>query len=340
VTREPLVNDLISYLETMRQRIVDAPHERHTFVFSRSGLVEVRRAFAQTIRHGEERLHRVCELLGETFLDADYSLQSVVIGEVETVKERFTLVQNISPSELYLHTDLDLGSRQLRRLRYHDGSRWRSATLVSNVVEYQPARMNEWGIHKLISRIKAEEQIWNKVVDSIFGLDRLVNLDKQLRHLSRYVKDVFGVKIIVDDPAAVRTLHHALLGARWDPATLARHRVPVLPSTSSLELVEVKNYLADRERKASGWKAIKSVFRWWDTMIEIQVQPLGNYQQERERFTRESHAGFKARREAVRNQIALAVPLFGFYRDLLRWLFLLPDQAAPVFESVEIVVND
>ena len=57
--------------------------------------------------------------------------------------------------------------------------------------------------------------------------------------------------------------------------------------------------------KASGWEAIKSVFQWWDTMIEVQVQPLANYQQERERLTRESHAGFKSRREALRNQIAV-----------------------------------
>ena len=55
--------------------------------------------------------------------------------------------------------------------------------------------MNEWGIHKFISRIKAEEQIWNKVVDSIFGFDQLVNADKQLRHLGGFVKDVFGVKV-------------------------------------------------------------------------------------------------------------------------------------------------
>ncbi|MGE0704289.1 MAG: hypothetical protein AB7F99_02055 [Vicinamibacterales bacterium] len=341
VTREPLVNELVSYLEEMRRQIVARPSERHTFVFSRGGLRDVRAAFARTIRHGEERLHRVCELLGEAFLEAEYALQSVVIGEVTSTKERFTLVQSISPHELYSQTDLDLGTRQLRRLRYYDGRHWSGAALVANFVEYQPARMNKWLIHKLTSRIKAEEQIWNKVVDSIFGLDRLVRLDKQLRHLNRYVKDVFGVKMIVGDVDAVQSLHAALLAVRWDASTLARHRVPVGPSTTSLELVEVKDYLARRGRKASGWEAIKSVFRWWDTTIEIQIQPLRNFQQERERFTRESHAGFKARREAVRNQIAISIPLFGFYRDLLRWLFLSPpDQPAPTFESVEIRLTD
>ena len=72
----------------------------------------------------------------------------------------------------------------------------------------------------------------------------------------------------------------------------------------------------------------------------MQVQPLWNYHQEREYLTRESHAGFKERRETLRNQVADAIPLFGFYRDLLRWLFLSPAEPAPSFEAVEIIVRD
>jgi hypothetical protein len=103
----------------------------------------------------------------------------------------------------------------------------------------------------------------------------------------------------------------------------------------------VKDYMNPRDGlKASGWEAIKSVFQWWDTMIEVQVQPLANYQPERERLTRESHSGFKSRREALRNQIASSIPLFGFYRDLLKWLFLSPHLPAPTFESVTISLRD
>jgi hypothetical protein len=340
VTNEPHVNGLVSYLDAMRRRIDASPGHVHVFEFSRAQLAEVRTAFARTIRRGEEKLHRVCELLCDTFFDSAYTLQSVVIGEVETTKERFTLVKIISPGELYSQTDLDLGNRQLRRLRYHDGAAWSHAALVANVVEYQPAGMNQWGIHKVISRIKAEEQIWNKVVDTIFGFDRLVRSDKQLRHLGSFVKDVFGVKVVVGDPEAVRALHEALLKLRWKPGVLAKHGVPVLRSTSHLEFIEVKDYMAKVGRKETGWEAIKSVFQWWDSTIEVQVQPLWNYHQEREYLTRESHAGFKARREALRNQIAGTIPLFGFYRDLLRWLFLLPSAPAPTFDAVEIVLVD
>jgi len=340
VTDEPLLNELVGYLDAMRRRIVDAPDELHTFAFSRGNLREVRQAFARMIRHGEEKLHRVCELLCETYLESPCTLQSVVIGEVETTKERFTVVTNLSPADLYSQTDLDLGSRQLRRLRYHDGSGWSSASLVANVVEYQPSATNRWGIHKFISRIKAEEQIWNKVADSIFGIDRLVQSDKQLRHLGRFVKDVFGVKAIVGTADEARALHGALHTLEWRGDVLARHQVPVQASTTKLEFIEVKDYMAQFGRKATGWEAIKSVFRWWDSTIEVQIQPLANYHHEREQLTRESHAGFKTRREELRNQIAGTIPLFGFYRDLLRWMFLCPDEPAPTFASVEIVLHD
>lgn len=342
VSDEPLVNELVVYLDDMRRRIHEAPHERHTFTFSRATLRQTRKAFARMIRHGETRLHRFCELAGETFLDGRYALQSVAIGRAVTTQERFTVVQDITAADLYSHTDLDLGNRQVQRFRYFDGRRWSRASLVANVVEYQPEAINDWRIYKMVSRIKAEEQIWNKVVDTIFGLDRLVQLDKQLRHLNRFVKDVFGVKFVVSDPQAVRALHEALVTLRWQDARLTHHQVPLQPTTRSLQCLETKDYMDGRRGrlKASGWQAVKSVFHWWDTMIEVQVQPLGNYLQERERLTKESHAGFKARRESLRNQIAATIPLFGFYRDLLRWLFVAPDSPAPAFEAVRIILTD
>ena len=244
LTDEPLVNELVGYLEMMRRRITAAPRAGHTITFSRAHLVQVRAAFARMIRRGEQKLHRLCELLCVSYFDSRYTLQNVVIGEVETTQERFTLVQPLARTDLYSHTDLDLGTRQLRRLRYHDGRRWSRAVLVANMVEYQPDAPNAWGIHKLISRIKAEEQIWNKVVDTIFGLDRLVRADKQLRHLGRFVKDVFGVKAIVGDPAEARALHAALQHLAWSAPLLDAHGVPMSEATARMEFIEVKDYMA------------------------------------------------------------------------------------------------
>jgi hypothetical protein len=341
VTQEPTLNALVTYLDDMRQRIGAFPGDPHVLTFSRRNLDAVRESFDRMIRRGEETLHQLCELLCSEFFDGSQLMHSVVVGEVES-HDRFTLVQSLTRDDLRAHTDLDLGTRQLQRFRYSDGADWKSAALIANFVEYQPVEVNRFKIHKLISRIKAEEQIWNKVVDGLFGLERLVRLDKQLSHLSAYVKDVFAVKAVVTDMSAARSVHEALLALSWSHDQLEARGIAASPDHHRLQLVEVKDYLSrsGTGRKRSGWGAIKSVVRWGGTMLEIQVQPMTNYHRERERLTRESHAGFKARREELRNTIAVAQPLFGFYRDLLRWLFLAPTDPPPRFPSVSIVVDD
>ena len=336
VSQEPLLNELVLYLDLCRGELQKEPTKNHELRFSRKHLKACRGAFDRMIIKGEESLHRLCELLCKSFVGA-YHLQSVVIGEVPTSRERFTLTQLISPQDLYSTIDLDLGSRQLKKLQYFDGKGWVSPVLVANVVEYQPSEPNRGGVHKIISRIKAEEEIWNKVVDEIFGLDSLVKRDKELRHLSKYVKDIFGIKIVVGSTAEVVKLHAALQEITWDTNSLSEVGVAEEEGTSRLEFVETKNYLRESE-KESGWEAIKSVVTWGEKMFEIQVQPLGNFWREREYLTRESHAGFKSRREQVRHQVATHIPLFGFYQTLLKWLFQDPEGPAPVFPGVSVSV--
>ena len=57
-------------------------------------------------------------------------------------------------------------------------------------------------------------------------------------------------------------------------------------------------------------------------------------------MTTESHTSFKANRERVRNQVAERTPLFAFYQELLRWLFLNPDGTPPSHERVILRVID
>jgi len=121
---------------------------------------------------------------------------------------------------------------------------------------------------------------------------------------------------------------------------LAARKLPTDASFSRLEFVESKDYLQRPSRKQSGWSAMKSVVHWAGRTFEIQVQPLSNFLHERERLTRESHASFKGTRERVRDEVAQRLPLFGFYRALLRWLFLDPSSEAPRQEGVDIVLVD
>jgi ppGpp synthetase/RelA/SpoT-type nucleotidyltranferase len=192
------------------------------------------------------------------------------------------------------------------------------------MVEYQPTQPNSYGVHKIISRIKAEEELWNKVVDEIFGLDSLVTRDKELRHLSYYVKDVFGVKIVVGNPEEVLKLHQELERLSWSSNELQAVGESSNPSMTGLSFVETKDYIRNVE-KNSGWEAMKSVVTWGGRMFEVQVQPLSNFWREREHLTRESHAGFKSRREEIRLQVHPAFPFCPAHRVL--------QAAQPVVES-------
>mmetsp|Transcript_14851 Transcript_14851/g.40643 ORF Transcript_14851/g.40643 Transcript_14851/m.40643 type:complete len:497 (+) Transcript_14851:51-1541(+) len=363
ITHEPDLNNLVQYLQELRVEILGAPQESHLILFSRAKIEAARAAFSRMVRRGEMRLHRLCELTADEILGGNYSRLSVVVGQRPTRdQQRFQLVQPLSADELYANTDLDLGSRQLERFMWQSPDGWQRAALVANFVEYQAMDVNRWGVYKCISRIKAEEEIWNKVVDEIFEVDQMVKREKELRHLSRFVKDVFGIKIVVGDDAQASRVQEHLQRLFFSERSLASHQVPVREDTRSIRFVEVKNYLgpvaaaaakpngseaappAGGMSKSSGWRALKSVVQWWDTTIEIQIQVLRNYHRERERITKESHSEFKARREGLRDVIAQGIPLFGFYRDLLHWLFKTtaanPDAPPPAFNNVRVELHD
>jgi hypothetical protein len=335
VTTEPLLNEFVSQLQHLRRAIDEQPAIEHELCFSQAGLDAVRAAFASMIRHGEEQVHRLAQLLCATWLTS-FQVQSVVIGEIETTSERFTLAQTIAPADVYTSTDLDLGNRQISKLQFRSEDGWSRALLVANTVDYQPTEPNRYAIHRISTRIKAEEEIWNKVVDEIFDLDTLVRRDKKLRHLSRYVKDIFGVKIVVGSVADAYRVQQALRELHWSDAQLLAQQIEPGDGTNRLRMVEVKDYLGAGQHKRSGWQAIKSVVQWSGKTIEIQIQPLYNFLHEREILTRESHTSFKAHREQVRDQVAAQVPLFRFYRDLLVWVFRTPSAPPPLHEGVRV----
>ncbi len=336
VTREPAMERLVQDLQRQRVELLEAPDQERVLEFSEAELDQVRAAFARMILGGERKLHRLCELLVEGLLDAPCTLRSVVIGQFPQTGERFTLDQPLRREDLYSQTDLDLGNRMLSRLRYQVGDEWQPPELIANMVEYEATAPNRFGVHKFISRIKAEEEIWNKVVDEIFGLDTMVERDKQLRHLGYFVKDIFGVKIVATERDGVFALQDALHDLEWRPETLLKRAVPVEDGTRGLRVIEIKDYLSGERGKSSGWEAVKLVVDWWKMPYEIQLQPLPNYLRERERLTRESHEQHKERRERLRNDVARSVPLFGFYRDLLQWLFREPRGEPPRFGRVRV----
>jgi hypothetical protein len=338
VSQAPGLNALVGALQEHR-RALDEGKAGERLSFSRAEVTRARAEFSDMIRRGERDLHLLASLLAEHFIGT-VRRRSVVIGEIERTRERFALTVDVTEAEVIGSTDIDLGNRVLARLAIADQRGWLRATLISNVVEYEADAPNEFSVYRLLTRIKAEEEIWNKVADEIFELDRLVLKDKQLRHLGRYVKDVFGVKIVVGTSEEAERLHQMLEKLRFEDPNLQSRQIPLDEEHRALRFLEVKNYLEHESRKRSGWSAMKSVVAWGGRTFEVQVQPLSNFLHERERLTRESHASFKTTRERVRDEIAARMPLFGFYRALLRWLFVDPSEAPPLHEGVEVILTD
>lgn len=339
VTQEPELSQWVAQLQRTCQEQLEFPDRNHTLRVSRGQADRMRETFAALIRRGESKLHRLCAVLCHSYLKS-WEIHSVVIGQVQHLDERFTLVQSLNAEEVFQLTDLDLGNRQLRKLRFGDDERgWSQPTLVANFLDYEPLELDQRAIYRITSRIKAEEEIWNKVVDELFEMDKLVKRDKHLRHLSRYVKDIFGLKVVVGEVERVRQFHEEMKALRIDSALRQQLSIPIEDNTESFEFVETKDYMGT-ENKRSGWKAMKSVMRWWGETFEVQVQPLRNYLKERERLSRESHASFRNRREDLRNEVARRIPLYGFYRDLLRWLFLHQDGTPPQYPHLNLEFVD
>ncbi|MDP3500649.1 MAG: hypothetical protein Q8S33_09965 [Myxococcales bacterium] len=338
VSQAPALNELVMALKRARLELENGT-QGGRLVFSKAALAKARAEFGAMIRRGEQDLHALAGLLAQELLGS-YALRSSAIGEIERTRERFTITVDVSEDEVASSTDLDLGTRILARLAIADQRGWMRASLVSNVVEYEPTEPTPQNVYRILTRIKAEEEIWNKVVDELFDLDSIVLRDKQLQHLSRYVKDVFGIKVVVGSEEDAYRLQSRLTELSFSSEQLAARKLPTDATYSRLEFVESKDYLQRPSRKQSGWSALKSVVHWAGRTFEIQVQPLSNFLHERERLTRESHASFKGTRERVRDEVAQRLPLFGFYRALLRWLFLDPSSEAPRQEGVDIVLVD
>lgn len=339
LTKNPSLNNLFSKLQDYKTQISEDSPQEHLMIFSKDEIEKARQNFSLMILMGEKRLHQLCELICDNFFES-YRIESQVIGEIASIGERFTLAQSISPGDLYSTTDIDLGNRQINKLRFLDDDKWNKAYLVSNVLNYQPTHFNNLNIHRVISRIKAEEEIWNKVVDEIFEIDHLVQRDKKLRHLSRYIKDVFGIKIIVDEPADAKGVQKALRNLEFIDKQLSKFDFDNQASCKRLRLIEFKDYLSSGKEKGSGWKAYKSVFEWAGKMFEIQIQTLSNFLHERERLTSQSHMGFKLQREDLRDKISKQVPLYHFYRKLLKWMFVDLAETPPEFPGVKVQIKD
>lgn len=345
-TSDPVIHSFISYLTEKKEELEQNPDKHINIELQKSFVAEVRHAFRQTLLDGERHLHILAHLLATLLLDADFDLHSNVIGALPDGDRPFLIRERIKQETLFSKLDIDLGNHLLDNFRYQKDRAWLPLELSANFVEYIPRAQTTTGVNRLTSRVKAEEELWNKVADELFHLDQLVRRDKHLRKYSKYVKDIFGIKIICDDDATCLSVHGNLKTLRlsdpiWDK--LETLHVPTNGKATSdhlLDFIETKNYLtcSPEEMKKTGWKALKSVVQWHDRMFELQVQPLGNYYLELDHMSGPSHSSFKVLRDKLRDEVSAQVPLYGFYRKLLKMIFLDSD-ASFEYDKASVVIT-
>ena len=346
---DPVLHTFISFLAGKKAQQERSPGTPLTIDISRDSVARLRESFKQSILDGELRLHAMAHILSTRFLGKECELHSNAIGLLPGAERRpFLIRERITRDILFSQTDLDLGNQMLSHFRYSSDGRWVPLELSANFVEYLPPARPATGVNRITSRVKAEEELWNKVADELFGLDELVQRDKHLRQYSKYIKDIFGLKIVCEDDEACLAVHGRLRALRardFDLSGIAPDSAGASPAPGDeaplLEFVETKDYLtcAPSAQKRTGWKALKSVVRWQSQLLEIQVQPVANYYMELDHMAGPSHQSFKITRDAFREEVAGRIPLYGFYRNLLKHLFV-GNGGSFSSESISVVLTD
>lgn len=351
VMNDPAMHRLISYVAARKREQEAAPGHPIRIELSRALLAEAKESFRQRILKGEMNLHLASQLLSSFFLGPNVDLHSTVIGVLPGEGSRpFLIRERITKAMLFSQTDLDLGNQMVGKFRYQGPDGWSPLELAANFIEYLPAARPAARVNRITSRVKAEEELWNKVADELFGIDELVRRDKHLRHYSKYVKDVFGIKIVCEDERSCLRVHESLQtmmprDCEGEPCARPAAGPVVAPFVAAgrplLQFIETKNYLTcePSAMKKTGWKAIKSVVKWNNELLEIQIQPLDNYYLELDHMSGPSHGSFKLLRERFRREVASRIPLYGFYRELLRGIF--QDGDVPrEFDNASVVMTE
>lgn len=338
-------HQFVTELTEARHMLERTPEREVELTISYSRVMKLKNDFTIATLEGEEQLHKLTELVatdlfssGRLILppsvdDRLYTRSSVVVYREADTGETRIITEDVTDSDLYQVTDLELAMRAIRE---------EGCELVCNTVQYHGHEefSNSHRVKDIYNRVKADEEIFNKLVDEIFEIDKIYTVDKQRGALSNYIKDVFGLKIVVDseDPQKLYGVLDALRGMKWGEDRFEDGVVLFTPEHSRLKEAEVKDYI--KSPKKSGWQGLKAVYKWGHAVFEVQIQSQESYNAERSNKTTQSHSAYRQRREEFRRQVARDYPLYGHYREMLKWLFVESSKSPPEHSHLKIRLVD
>ncbi|MFT7579471.1 MAG: hypothetical protein ACI9MR_001135 [Myxococcota bacterium] len=336
LVRDSRTNRLLELLANQLRALREAAASNTvppTLTLQRTELDYCRDQWLTGVLNGEHRLYDLATLMTWR-LTGTHRLQlvaRVTVGPKEEEEsadaKRIVLEEPITRDNLKRVTDYSLSHRIARHYLYRSAYDAPFGKLYARAsfLELRPLEMTEEAhATRVLTRVKANEQIWNKVCDALFDIDSLVQRDKILNKRSKYVKDVFGIKILTPHRSDSYRVNEALMGVAFDHSDVERlgNGVAAL-ADSSLELLEHKDYLslpAD-QKKRTGWEALKNVYRWGGHIFEVQIQTEANYFLEALHLTDTSHRTFEMQRRRTRREFETVVPHYKEMRTVLKYLF-------------------
>ncbi|MEZ4268108.1 MAG: hypothetical protein R3F39_17215 [Myxococcota bacterium] len=293
----------------------------------RDDIDHVRQQWETEILRGEHRLYALGILLARELLGTrrlQLVARIVASPAKETGAARLVIEETLTREELERYTDHSLAIRIARRYRYRRGHRNPFGKLVirASFLEIRPLEAGPGALGiRVMTRVKVDEQVWNKVCDAFFDIDAIVARDKLLNQSSKYIKDVFGIKVLTADRDASYRVQRRLEGLEFKESDLEELGCSDAPR--SMQLIESKDYMAlpPEQKKQTGWEALKNVYRWYGHVFEMQIQTEANYYLEASDLSDTSHRTFEMQRTALREALDARVPHYREFRDMLKVLF-------------------
>ena len=326
-----LLGSLARHLEALRDAGANqlAPP---VLTISRDDIENCRATWERGVLGGEHRLYDFATVLAQA-LTGSRNVQlvaRVVMGQKEEEEApgstRIVIEEHITRENLKKVTDYSLAQRIARRYRYRASHDQPFGVLYprASFLELWPLDSEEDApATRVLTRVKTNDQIWNKVCDALFAIDSLVARDKILNAGSKYIKDVFGVKVLTPRRADSYRVDEILAVITWTQRQLHELELAPDPGLMRLETLERKDYLSlpPDQKKRTGWEAIKNVYRWGGQIFEVQIQTEANYFLEAMHLTDTSHRTFEMKRRQMRRELERVVPHYAEYRRLLKLLF-------------------
>ncbi len=297
-------------------------------VLQEDEILYARSQWEDAVLLGEQRLHDLATLwawglFGTRRLELAARIIASPKREVES--RRITIEETLSREELHQMSDQRLAARIARRYRYRSrgrGAAFDKLLARASFLELRPLELGPSAhVTRLMTRVKLDDQIWNKVADLFFDIDELLERDKLLGPLSKYVKDVFGLKLLTMKREAAYAVADDIDRLEFGAEDLELLGIP--KADSKVDLIETKDYLAlpPEQKKKTGWEALKNVYRWCGQVFEVQIQTEANYFLETHDLSDTSHHTFHMKRDELRSSLDERVPHYKDLRLVLKTLF-------------------